>query len=381
MEQDLGSRPENAQDTTLSRWRRFRGSMTPAMWRQAAVLATVILGLHILGFGLLVIGASGDFSIGDGAVFGFALGITAYTLGMRHAFDADHIAAIDNTTRKLMNDGQRPLSVGFFFSLGHSSIVFILALLLAAGIRGLSGAVESDSSTLKDFTSVIGPTVAGVFLVVIGILNLIVLIRIFKVFMRMRRGEYDEAELEEQLNSRGFMNRFLNRATRAVKQPWQMYPVGFLFGLGFDTATEIALLATAGTAAASDLPLYAILSLPILFAAGMSLLDTIDGAFMNFAYGWAFFKPVRKVFYNMTITSLSVLVALVIGPISLMGVFSEKFTIEGGPIGFVGSLDLEYVGYVIVGLFVLTWVVALAVWHFGRIEEKWSARLQQPEAS
>ena len=364
-----------------SRWGRIRRSLTPAEWRRAGGLAVVIVGLHVVGFGLLAITASQDFSLGSGAVFGFALGITAYTLGMRHAFDADHIAAIDNTTRKLINEDQRPLSVGFFFALGHSTIVFVLALLLAIGIRGLSGAVESDSSTLKDFTSVIGPSVAGVFLLVIGILNLIVLVGIVKVFLRMRHGEYNEAQLEEQLDSRGFMNRFYGRATRAVKRPWHMYPVGLLFGLGFDTATEIALLATAGTAAAGDLPLYAILSLPILFAAGMTLLDTIDGAFMNFAYSWAFLKPVRKVFYNITITSLSVIVALIIGPISLIGVLSEKLTITGGPVGFIAGLDLQYVGYVIVGLFVVTWTIALVVWRFGRIEEKWTAKLQQAESA
>jgi high-affinity nickel-transport protein len=364
-----------------SRWQRIKSSLTPAEWWRAARLAAVILALHVVGFGLLAITASQDLSLGSGAVFGFALGITAYTLGMRHAFDADHIAAIDNTTRKLINEGQRPLSVGFFFALGHSTIVFVLAALLAIGIRGLSGAVESDSSTLKDFTSVIGPTIAGVFLLLIGILNLIILVGIVRVFLRMRQGQYDERQLEEQLDSRGFMNRFYGRATRAVKKPWQMYPVGVLFGLGFDTATEIALLATAGTAAAGDLPLYAILSLPILFAAGMSLLDTIDGAFMNFAYGWAFLKPVRKVFYNITITSLSVIVALIIGPISLIGVLSEKLTITDGVIGFVAGLDLEYVGYVIVGLFVVTWTIALAVWRFGRIEEKWSAKLHQAQST
>jgi high-affinity nickel-transport protein len=364
-----------------SRWQRIKSSLTPAEWWRAARLAAVILALHVVGFGLLAITASQDLSLGSGAVFGFALGITAYTLGMRHAFDADHIAAIDNTTRKLINEGQRPLSVGFFFALGHSTIVFVLAALLAIGIRGLSGAVESDSSTLKDFTSVIGPTIAGVFLLLIGILNLIILVGIVRVFLRMRQGQYDERQLEEQLDSRGFMNRFYGRATRAVKKPWQMYPVGVLFGLGFDTATEIALLATAGTAAAGDLPLYAILSLPILFAAGMSLLDTVDGAFMNFAYGWAFLKPVRKVFYNITITSLSVIVALIIGPISLIGVLSEKLTITDGVIGFVAGLDLEYVGYVIVGLFVVTWTIALAVWRFGRIEEKWSAKLHQAQST
>lgn len=355
--------------------------MTPAEWRQGAAVVAAIIGLHVVGFGLLAITVSENLTLGEGGAFGFALGLTAYTLGMRHAFDADHIAAIDNTTRKLINEDQRPLTVGFFFALGHSTIVFALAALLAIGIRGLSGAVESDSSTLKDVTSVIGPSVAGVFLLVIGILNLIVLVGIIKVFRRMRHGEYNEAQLEEQLDSRGFMNRFYGRATRAVKKPWHMYPVGVLFGLGFDTATEVALLATAGAAAADALPLYAILSLPILFAAGMTLLDTADGAFMNFAYGWAFLKPVRKVFYNITITSISVTVALVIGPISLIGVLSEKFTITDGPVGFIAGLDLEYVGYLIVGLFVVTWVIALAVWRFGRIEERWTAKLQPTDAT
>jgi high-affinity nickel-transport protein len=350
--------------------------MTPAQWRRAGVLAAVIVILHVVGFGLLfgfVVPAG--LSLGVQGAFGVGVGITAYTLGMRHAFDADHIAAIDNTTRKLMTEGQRPLSVGFFFSLGHSTIVFALAALFAIGIRGLSGAVEDDSSTLHTATGLIGPTVSGVFLVVIGILNLVVLVGIVKVFQRMRQGEYDERKLEEQLNSRGFMNRFLGRATRAVKQPWQMYPLGVLFGLGFDTATEIALLATAGTAAAGGLPLYAILCLPILFAAGMCLLDTIDGAFMNFAYGWAFSKPVRKVFYNITITGLSVAVALIIGVIELVQVFTDRLSLTGGVWDFFANLDLNYVGYLIVGLFVFTWAAALSIWHFGRIEEKWTAKL------
>jgi high-affinity nickel-transport protein len=351
--------------------------MTPAQWRRAGGLAVVIVILHVVGFGLLLgFVVPADLSLGAQGAFGVGVGVTAYTLGLRHAFDADHIGAIDNTTRKLMTEGQRPLSVGFFFSLGHSTIVFALAALFAIGMRGLSGAVEDDSSTLHQATGLIGPTVSGVFLVVIGIINLVVLIGIVKVFQRMRQGEYDEQKLEEQLNSRGFMNRFLGRATQAVKQPWQMYPLGVLFGLGFDTATEIALLATAGTAAAGGLPLYAILCLPILFAAGMCLLDTIDGAFMNFAYGWAFSKPVRKVFYNITITGLSVAVALIIGVIELLQVFTDKLSLSGGVWDFFANLDLNYVGYVIVGLFVVTWAVALSIWRFGRIEEKWTAKLQ-----
>jgi high-affinity nickel-transport protein len=220
--------------------------------------------------------------------------------------------------------------------------------------------------------------VSGFFLVLIGILNLIILVGIVKVFRRMRHGEFNEAQLEEQLDSRGFMNRLYGRATRAIKKPWQMYPLGLLFGLGFDTATEIALLATAGAAAAAGgIPFYAILCLPILFAAGMSLLDTIDGAFMNFAYGWAFAKPVRKIYYNITITALSVAVALVIGTIELIAVFSDKLSLTGGPWDFVSGIDLNYVGYAIVGAFVLTWVIALVVWRFGRIEQRWTEQLQE----
>jgi high-affinity nickel-transport protein len=345
-------------------------------------MAVVIVALHAIGFFLLfTVVAPHRYSLGNSSLFTVGVGLTAYTLGLRHAFDADHIGAIDNTTRKLMTDGQRPVSVGFFFSLGHSTIVFLLAVAFTIGIRGLSGAVSDDDSWLHQATGLIGPTVSGTFLMIIGILNLLVLISIVKIFQRMRSGTYSEAELEDQLNNRGFMTRFYRRATNAVTKPWQMYPVGLLFGLGFDTATEIALLATAGAAAAGGLPIYAILCLPILFAAGMSLLDTIDGAFMNFAYGWAFAKPVRKIFYNITVTWLSVVVALVIGTIELMSVLADKLTLTGQPWDFVSSLDLNYVGYAIAAVFVLTWLLALAIWHVGRIEERWSdamARAQSP---
>ena len=364
----------------LTRWERLRGGLSSSEWGTVAGMAAVVVGLHVVGFFLLfAVVAPHRFDLGASGFFGVGIGITAYTLGLRHAFDADHIGAIDNTTRKLMSDGQRPLSVGFFFSLGHSSIVFVLALAFTVGIKGLSGAVSDDGSWLHSATGLIGPTVSGTFLWIIGILNLLVLIGIVKVFRRMRHGHYDEAELEHQLNNRGFMTRFYKRATNAVSKPWQMYPVGLLFGLGFDTATEVALLATAGAAAAGGLPIYAILCLPILFAAGMSLLDTIDGAFMNFAYGWAFAKPVRKLFYNITITWLSVVVALVIGTIELMSVLADKLGLTGQPWDAVAGLDLNYVGYAIVALFVLTWVVALTVWRIGRIEEKWTAGMAQEQ--
>src|SRR4051812_45885961 len=298
-------------------------------------------------------------------VFGAGIGITAYTLGLRHAFDADHIGAIDNTTRKFMSEGQRPLSVGFFFSLGHSTIVFVLGALVVLGVRGLGGEVQDDGSSLHQATGVVGPVVSGSFLLLIGVLNLVILANVFGIFRRMRHGDFDEAELDDELNSRGLMTRFYGRATRAISKPWHMYPLGVLFGLGFDTATEVALLVIAGGVAASGLPFYAILCLPILFAAGMTLFDTIDGAFMNFAYGWAFSKPVRKVFYNIAITGLSVLVALGVGGIELLSV-----------LGFVTPVDLNMVGYAMVALFVATWAVALAIWRFGRIEERWSVNVQ-----
>ena len=338
-------------------------------------MAGFVLLLHVVGWGLLVgVVAPHEYRVA-GQLFGVGLGVTAYTLGMRHAFDADHIAAIDNTTRKLMSEGQRPMSVGFWFSLGHSSVVFIMVAVLAFGVRALAGAIEDDGSTLQQVTGVWGTSVSGLFLVLIGLINLVALVGILKVLRRMRAGHYDEAELERQLDKRGLLNRVLGRVTRAVTKSWHMYPVGLLFGLGFDTVTEVGLLVIAGGAAAAALPWYAVLTLPVLFAAGMSLLDSIDGSFMNFAYGWAFSKPVRKIYYNLTVTSLSVAVALVIGVIELGGLLAEKLDVTAGPLAWAASIDLGQVGFWIVGLFVVTWLVALAVWRFGRIEERWSAAL------
>ena len=334
-----------------------------------------VLLLHVVGWGLLIgVVAPQEYRVA-GQLFGVGLGVTAYTLGMRHAFDADHIAAIDNTTRKLMGEGQRPLSVGFWFSLGHSSVVFVMVMLLALGIRALAGAIEDGDSTLQHVTSLWGTSVSGVFLVVIGLLNLAALVGILRVARRMRTGHLDEAELERQLERRGFLARILGRVTRTVRKPWHMYPVGVLFGFGFDTVTEVGLLVVAGGAAAADLPWYAVLTLPVLFAAGMSLLDTADGALMNVAYGWAFHRPVRKVYYNATVTALSVAVALGIGGVELVSVLADRLGVTSGPLAWVGGIDLGNVGFWVVGLFAVTWVVALAVWRFARIEERWSAAL------
>jgi nickel/cobalt transporter (NiCoT) family protein len=375
--------PETLALAAPSRWTRIRGALTPREWRRVAALGAVILGLHAVGFFILVaLVVPEHHSLGTQGGFGLGIGITAYTLGLRHAFDADHIAAIDNTTRKLMADGKRPLSVGFFFSLGHSTIVFGLAVLLAVGVRSMTGPVEDDASRLHDVTGLVGTGVSGTFLYVVAAINLAILIGIIRIVRRMRRGDLDEAELEGRLESRGLMNRVYGRATRAVKEPWQMYPLGILFGFGFDTATEVALLVLAAGAGIAGLPWYAILCLPILFAAGMSLLDTIDGAFMNFAYGWAFSKPVRKVFYNITITGLSVAVAFLVGTVELLSILADGLGLTGTFWDWVSDLDLNTVGFVIVGLFVGTWAVALAVWHFGHIEERWGARVRpaEPEA-
>jgi nickel/cobalt transporter (NiCoT) family protein len=344
-------------------------------------MGIVILGFTIIGFFLLLaLVVPGQYRLGSSGAFGVGVGITAYMLGVRHAFDADHIAAIDNTTRRLMGRGERPLSVGFFFALGHSTIVFLLGGLVAIGIRGIGGAVQDDGSLLHGATGIVGPTVSGVFLIIIGVLNLAVLVGILRIFGRMRQGELREQELERELQSRGFLNRLYGRATRAITKPWQMYPLGCLFGLGFDTATEVALLVIAGGAAASGLPFYAILCLPILFTAGMTLFDTIDGAFMNFAYGWAFSEPIRKVFYNLAVTALSVSLALLIGTIELSSVLADRLNLTGEPWESITGLDLNLIGYAIVGLFVITWASAYAVWRFGRIEERWSGQQRSPAA-
>jgi high-affinity nickel-transport protein len=366
----------------VSRRRRVALSLDRGQWRTVALMAAVVLGLHAIGFFLLfALVVPHHYRLGGAGAFAIGTGVTAYTLGMRHAFDADHIAAIDNTTRKLMSEGKRPMSVGFWFSLGHSSVVFVLAFLFAAGARALAGPVISHDSQLHSVAGWVGTGVSGTFLYVIAALNVVILLGILRVFREMRGGSYDEEQLEAQLNARGLMSRFFGRFTKTITRPWQMYPVGVLFGLGFDTATEVALLFLAAGAAGAGLPFYAILCLPVLFAAGMSLLDTIDGSFMNFAYGWAFSKPVRKVFYNITITGLSVAVALVIGTIELGGIAASHLGAQGPFWSAFENIDINTLGFIIAGMFVATWLIALAVWRFGRIEERWGSQLSDTEAS
>jgi high-affinity nickel-transport protein len=361
-----------------TRFSRIRDGLTPAEWLKVGGMTLTIVVLNVMGWLMLAAAVGGHYHLSGAKLFGFGTGVLAYTLGMRHAFDADHIAAIDNTTRKLIQDGKRPLSVGYFFSLGHSSVVFVLAILLNFGIRALNSQVKNNNSSLHHWTGIVGTLVSGTFLYLIGLLNLIVLVSILKVSREMRQGRYDDAELERQLDNRGLMNRFLGGYAKRIDSPWKMYPVGVLFGLGFDTATEVALLVLAGTAVVGGLPFYAVLSLPILFAAGMCLFDTIDGCFMNFAYDWAFANPIRKIYYNLTITGLSVFVALFIGTIEILSLIASEYNLTGSFWTYMANFNINKAGFVIVGLFVVTWIVALAVWHFGEIEQKWT--LQAAEA-
>jgi high-affinity nickel-transport protein len=341
--------------------------------RSIAGMGLVVVLLHAVGWGVLVLAvAPHHYRLGGVGVLGVGVGLTAYMLGVRHAFDADHIASIDNTTRKLVGEGTPSVSTGFWFSLGHSSVVFGASLLLALGIRGVAGVVQNGDSTVAQTLGLVGTIVAGVFLLLIGLMNLVAAVGIAKVFRKMRSGRFDEAELEHHLHNRGFLARLLARVTRRVSRPWHLYPVGLLMGLGFDTATQVAFLVLAAGTAAFALPWYAILVLPVLFAAGMSLFDTADGVLMTRAYGWAFLKPVRKVFYNLTVTLLSVAVALVIGVLVLAGLLVDRLDLRSGPLTWAASLNLEYVGFAIVGLFVLTWAIALVVWRVGRIEQRWA---------
>ena len=335
-------------------------------WLRLGGFGAAVLVLHVVGWGLFVF-----YSSGYPALAG--LGVLAYSFGLRHAFDADHIAAIDNTTRKFLSQGKRPLGVGFFFSLGHSTIVFSLA----AGLAVASRAVRAQLPGFQDWGAYVGAGVSGTFLWIIGVLNLLVLLDIVRISRDLKRGAYDEQRLEERLADRGFMNRFfLGRFFRLISASWQMYPLGILFGLGFDTATEVGLLALAAGVASHAVPFLAVLSLPILFAAGMSLMDTADGAFMSQAYGWAFSNPVRKIYYNITVTSLSVTVALAVGSVELLQVFATRFGLDTGVWAWLNALDFEKLGYVVVGLFLVTWAGSVVVWKARRIDERWGEALR-----
>ena len=353
----------------------LRNGLSGREWARVGGMALTVLVLNVVGWSLLLMAVGHHFHVSQTKLFGLGTGVLAFTLGMRHAFDADHIAAIDNTTRKLVHDGQRPLGVGFFFSLGHSTIVFVLAVALNLGIRALNLQVSAATSGLHSATTIVGTTVSGAFLYLIALLNVFVLVSIVGVYRRMRSGDFDHEELERQLDRRGVMNRILGGYAKRIDTPWKMYPVGVLFGLGFDTATEVALLVLAGSAVVGGLPFYAVISLPVLFAAGMCLFDTLDGCFMNFAYDWAFSNPVRKVFYNLTMTGLSVAVAFLIGTIELLGLLGQEAGLHSPFWNVVKGFNINTAGFAIVGLFAATWAVALVYWRLAKVEEKWNDAL------
>ena len=291
--------------------------------------------------------------------------VLAYSFGLRHAVDADHIAAIDNTTRKLMQDGQRPVAVGLFFSLGHSTIVIGLSILIA-----ISAGIASDIPTFREIGGLIGTTVSATFLLIIGVINLLVLADIYRMFRRVSAGgEYDEETLEEFLAQRGLLARIFRPMLRLIRRSWHMYPLGVLFGLGFDTASEVGLLGLAATSGASHIPIAYILVLPMLFAAGMSLIDSTDGVLMLGAYGWAYIKPIRKLYYNLNITLVSVIIAFVIGGIEVLSIVADRLGLSGGIWNALGDLDFGLIGFGIIAIFVVSWAISTAIYRWKRYDD------------
>jgi nickel/cobalt transporter (NiCoT) family protein len=289
----------------------------------------------------------------------------AYSFGLRHAVDADHIAAIDNTTRKLMQDGARPVAVGLFFSLGHSTIVVLLSVAIAA-----SAAFVSDVPTLQSIGGLIGTSVSAAFLLLIGLINLVVLLDVYRMFRQVSAGgAYDEQSLDDYLNNRGLLARVFRPALRLIRRSWHMYPLGVLFGLGFDTASEVALLGLAATSGASHVPVWYILLLPMVFAAGMSLVDTTDGVLMLGAYGWAYMKPIRKLYYNLNITLVSVIIAFVIGGVEALSVIGGELGLHGGIWTVADRLDFGLIGVAIVGIFVVSWLLSTLFYRWKRYDE------------
>ncbi|WP_407170078.1 HoxN/HupN/NixA family nickel/cobalt transporter [Bradyrhizobium sp. ORS 111] len=292
----------------------------------------------------------------------------AYTLGLRHAVDPDHIAAIDNVTRKLMQDGKRPLAVGLFFAMGHSTVVIAASLLVAVSV----GALEARFEGFKAFGGVIGTGVSAVFLLVIALINTMILISVYRAFQASRRGDHaTEQELRELLQQRGFFARMLRSLFALITRSWQMYPLGFLFGLGFDTASEIGLIGISAAQGSAGLPVWSILVFPALFTAGMSLIDTADGIIMVQAYGWAFRQPVRKLYYNLTMTLISIIVALLIGGIEALGLIASKLDLQGPFWELVGKIsdDFSLLGYLIVAVFIAAWLISVLVYRLGRFDE------------
>jgi high-affinity nickel-transport protein len=363
------------------RLRRMGADLSGREWARLVAMFGFVLVINVLGWGIFVLyvmphhfdyrGEGGSQGLG----VGLGVAITAWFLGFRHAFDADHISCIDNTTRKLMADGKRPLGSGFFFSFGHSTVIVAVGVGITIAARAVFGAVVDPSSAYETAGGAIGTLLSAGFLYLIAVLNLIVLSGIFKVFRDMRLGTYDEQQLEAQLQARGLMYRFFGRFMKSINHTWQLYFVGLVFGIGFDTATEVVLLAATAYAAIQGLPYFAVLALPFLFSGGMMLFDSLDGLFMNFAYGWAFAKPVRKVYYNLVITGLSIGAAFIIGTIEILGILTTEAHLHGAFWSVMANFNINVAGFCIAALFVLVWAAALAYWRWGKVETRWAANV------
>jgi high-affinity nickel-transport protein len=363
-----GSAAEMTRLANLSRAERTR----------LAAMACLILAVNAAGWAVYILevmpqhfvyrGLAGSRGLG----VGLGVAATAWFLGLRHAFDADHISAIDNTTRKLMAEGSRPLGTGFFFALGHSSVIVAVGVAMTVAARAVFGAVVDPKSAFESTGGTIGTLLAASFLYLIGALNLVVLAGIVRLFRGMQTGAYGEDELEALLQSRGFMNRFLGRLTRSVDRTWKLFFVGMVFGIGFDTATEVVLLSATAYAAIQGLPYYAVLALPALFSGGMMLLDTVDGVFMNLAYGWAFAHPARKLYYNIVVTGLSVGAAFIIGTIEVLGVLASEAHLRGWFWEAMAEFNINLAGFAIAALFVVVWTLAIGYWKLGGLEARWA---------
>jgi len=363
------------------RLRRMGADLSAREWGAMAAMFGFILAVNAVGWCIFIAcvmphhfdyrGEGGSRGLG----IGLGVAVTAWFLGFRHAFDADHISCIDNTTRKLMADGKRPLGSGFFFSFGHSTIVVAVGVGITFAARAVFGAMVDPNSAYETAGGAIGTLLSAGFLYLIAVLNLIVLAGIFKVFRDMRAGTYNEAELEAQLQARGLMYRFFGRFMRSINHSWQLYFVGLVFGIGFDTATEVVLLAATAYAAIQGLPYYAVLALPFLFSGGMMLFDTLDGCFMNFVYGWAFARPVRKVYYNLVITGLSIGAAFIIGTIEILGILTTEAHLHGAFWSAMANFNINIAGFCIAALFIGVWAIALSYWRLGRVESRWTANV------
>ncbi len=347
--------------------RRVLSDETPGLRAKVLGIYALLLSVNVILWGLTIFTSLGY------PVF-LALGATAYTLGMRHAFDADHIAAIDNVTRKLMQENKKPATVGLFFSLGHSTVVFLAAVLIGLGASFLRKGIQSGNSGLETTAGLVGTSVSAFFLFAMAAINVIILVQIVRAFRQVTNGgAYSEEDVDAMLNQRGFFARIFRGLFRSIDKSWKMYPVGFLFGLGFDTATEIGLFVLAGAIGTYHVPFYTAFLLPLMFTAGMTLADTTDSIMMLGAYGWAFVRPIRKLFYNMTITLISVLVALIIGGLETLSIVQGQLNLGGPFWSFIGTItsggNFGWVGVGIISIFILSWVVSTLIYRINKYDD------------